>query len=134
MGKTVLLIDDDQDDLDIMKQALEALDNSLLCLSFVYPDEALRILQTNELVVQPDYIFIDINMPGITGDKCLKILRSDRQFDHIVITLYSTSMPGPVAETLQAAGANFVFEKPVRMKEYVTILKNIIKDGKTMMT
>ncbi|HYC86787.1 MAG TPA: response regulator [Chryseosolibacter sp.] len=126
MGKTVVLIDDDQEDLDIMKRAIEAVDPSLACLSFVYPAEALRLLQSKELVVQPDFVFIDINMPVITGDKCLKALRKDKDFDDIIITLYSTSMPETVAEALKAAGANYVFEKPVRLRGYVEILTNIM--------
>ena len=126
MAKTVIVIDDDQDDLDIMKQALKNLDDSLLCLSFIYPEEALRVLLSNELVVLPDYIFIDINMPRITGDKCLKMIRSKKELDRIVVTLYSTSMPDAVAEVLKSSGADFVFEKPVRLKAYSDILRNII--------
>lgn len=126
MAKTVVLIDDDQEDLDIMKHAIREVDVSLLCLSFLYPEEALRVLIRGQLVVLPDYIFIDINMPGISGDKCLKALRQEKEFDDIVITLYSTSMPEPVADALKTAGANFVFEKPVRLKTYVDILKSII--------
>ena len=64
MAKTVLIIDDDQDDLDIMKQAIQSIDPDLFCLSFIYPEEALKIILGDEFVVTPDYIFIDINMPG----------------------------------------------------------------------
>lgn len=126
MAKTVVVIDDDQDDLELMKIALTNVDSSLLCVSFVYPEEALRMLFDKELVVLPDHIFIDINMPGITGDKCLKMLRTRREFDHIKITLYSTSMPDAVAEVLRKEGADHVFEKPVRLKGYSEILQTII--------
>lgn len=126
MAKTIIIIDDDPDDLDIMKHAINSIDTSLLCISFIYPEEALRVLLSKELVVQPDYIFIDINMPRLTGDKCLKTLRDHIEFNHIKIILYSTSMPETVAEALKLAGANFVFEKPVRIKTYTDILKNII--------
>ena len=128
MAKTVIIIDDDQDDLDIMKQAIKSVDPDLLCISFIYAEEALRLLLSKELVVLPDFIFIDINMPGITGDKCLKALRSRVEFDEIAIALYSTSMPETVAEALKTAGADFVFEKPVRLKTYSEILKKILTD------
>lgn len=131
MARTVILIDDDQEDLDLMKQAIQTVDSSLLCLSFVYPEEALRVLKGQELVIIPDYVFIDINMPGITGDKCLRALRKQKEFDKIIITLYSTSMPDTVAEALKTAGANFVFEKPVRLMRYIDILKEIIVYEKT---
>jgi CheY-like chemotaxis protein len=126
MERTVILIDDDQEDLDIMKEAIEVVDSTLRCMSFVYPQEALRVLLSNELAVPPDFVFIDINMPGMTGDKCLKALRNQKEFNDVVITLYSTSMPETVAEALKSAGANFVFEKPVRLKTYTEILKSIM--------
>ena len=56
MPKTVVIIDDDSDDLEIMKEALSHVDSSLLCISFVYPDEAIRLL-ARELILLPDYIF-----------------------------------------------------------------------------
>ncbi|MGC1243682.1 MAG: response regulator [Chryseosolibacter sp.] len=130
MPKTVVIIDDDQDDLDIMKQAIISVDPAFLCVSFIYPEEALRVLLSKEFVVMPDFIFIDINMPGITGDKCLVALRNHREFDDIAISLYSTSMPEAVAEALKSAGADFVFEKPVRLKAYADILSDILVNGK----
>jgi CheY-like chemotaxis protein len=126
MPKTVIIIDDDPDDLDIMKQTIAGVDSSLLCISFIYPEEALRMLLSKELVVLPDFIFIDINMPVLSGDKCLKVLRSRTEFNDIKITLYSTSMPSPVAEALKSEGANYVFEKPVRLKAYSEIIAGIL--------
>lgn len=49
MARTVILIDDDQEDLDLMKQAIHTVDSSLLCLSFIYPEEALRVLMVKSL-------------------------------------------------------------------------------------
>lgn len=124
MTKTIVLIDDDQDDLDLLIFALRDVDPSLVCVGFVYPEEALRVLLAKEVL--PDYIFIDINMPGISGDKCLKTLRSHPEFDGIKIILCSTSMPESIAESLRQAGANHTFEKPVRLRTYSEILKTII--------
>jgi CheY-like chemotaxis protein len=106
----------------------------LLCLSFIYPEEAIRVLLSKELAVLPAFIFIDINMPGVSGDKCLKALRSHKEFDQVVITLYSTSMPDTVAEALKTAGANFVFEKPVRIKMYSDIIRNIMTHSRLAIT
>jgi CheY-like chemotaxis protein len=74
MSKTAILIDDDQDDLDFMKDALENIDRSLHCLMFTNPNEAIRVI-SDELLVRPDFVFTDINMPGMTGDKCVSELR-----------------------------------------------------------
>ncbi|MBC7849867.1 MAG: response regulator [Chitinophagaceae bacterium] len=126
MSKTIILIDDDSDDLYIMKTAIAAVDSAALCLSFIYPDEALRVLLSQELVFRPNYVFIDINMPVTTGDKCLRELRANRDFDDVFIAMYSTSMPEPVAETLLNFGANYTFEKPAHMSAYSKIINEIL--------
>jgi CheY-like chemotaxis protein len=125
MPKTVVIIDDDSDDLEIMKEALTQVDSSLLCISFVYPDEAIRLL-SKELILLPDFIFIDINIPRISGHECLRQLRSIREFDSIPIIMYSTSMPTVVAQSLRLKGANFTFQKPFEFADYVTVLERII--------
>src|ERR1044071_7839124 len=126
MARTIILIDDDPDDLDIIKQSIASVDPSLVCISFIYPDEALRVLLSRELVVIPDLIFIDINMPGLTGDKCLKALRNDILFKNTFIVMYSTSMPDTVSEALKQLGANYTFEKPVRLASYASLITDIL--------
>jgi CheY-like chemotaxis protein len=123
---SVAIIDDDQDDLEIMEQVINGLDIKIQCILYMYPQEAVdNLLRASEIQL-PGYIFIDINMPGLTGDKCLQILRADSAFDDVQIIMYSTSMPGKTAQHLRAAGANFVFEKPVRIKDYTDILSTIL--------
>src|SRR5688572_11331201 len=108
MTKTVVLIDDDQDDLDILKDVIAGIDPTILCLCFVYPAEAIRVI-SSELHHKPDFVFTDINMPGMTGDRCVQELRNQRAFDKTVITVLSTSMPQHKAEQLKSLGANHTF-------------------------
>ena len=68
MIKTVLLIDDDLDDLELMKEAISEIDKSIVTISFQNLEEAL-IAVTEHLLVRPDYIFIDVNMPLLSCDK-----------------------------------------------------------------
>ena len=125
MAKTVVLIDDDEDDLDILKDVIDGIDPTIHCLCFLYPDEAIRII-SNELTQKPDFVFTDINMPGMSGDRCVKELRSQRAFDQTVITVLSTSMPHHIAEQLKGLGANHTFQKPVHVDRYKSILKTIL--------
>lgn len=126
MSKTIVIVDDDQDDLDLMKQAVKEIDPALFCISFIYPEEALRVI-SRQLSEIPDYVFIDINMPGMTGDKLLKEIRKQKTLDNVIVTLYSTSMPAEVAEALISLGANHTFEKPVRLKSYIEIIADILR-------
>ena len=125
MAKSVILIDDDQDDLDIMKETIKEIDESILCLSFIYPDEALRVV-SNELIFIPNFIFIDINMPVVTGDKLLKEFRRLSILEKSIITMFSTSMPPSVSQALHEIGANHTFQKPSKVADYQVILSKIL--------
>lgn len=70
-GIAVVLIDDGHDDLEIVKEVILSVQPNSYCISFTCPIEAIKVV-SEELVVVPDYFFIDINMPGMTGDKCLR--------------------------------------------------------------
>jgi CheY-like chemotaxis protein len=125
MPKTIILIDDDQDDIDMLKEAIKEVDESAICISFTNPAEAVDLLQTNYF--KPDYIFIDINMPRMTGDECLKQIRNNSELNHVEIAILSTTMPQNLSKTLSESGANFTFPKPLDFKEYFNILKNIFE-------
>lgn len=74
MTKIVLVVDDDQDDTEIMTEAIHFIRPSFSCLSFIYPEDALiHIADTKSST--PDYIFLDMQMPRQTGDKNLMALR-----------------------------------------------------------
>jgi CheY-like chemotaxis protein len=123
--KTIFLIDDDPEDLQFMRDAMNRVDSTILMVSFLYPEEAIKLL-TNELIILPDHIFIDMNMPKITGEDCLRHLRTNSKFLEIPITIYSTSMPKEVSDRLLKKGANYTFVKPNTENEYTVVLENII--------
>ena len=125
MSKTAILIDDDRDDLELLEEAIKQVDDSVKCISYLFCDDALRkIINDHSLV--PNYIFIDMNMPRLNGNQCLKQLRGDPKLKNVPITMLSTSMPAPVAEVLKENGASFTFEKPVNFEDYEPILKRIL--------
>ena len=126
MAKTVILIDDDQDDLDILKEALSSIDPSLRYISFIYPLEAIRVI-TNELIMIPDYIITDINMPGMTGDQLVKEFRQHEEFNKTVIAVFSTAMSEDLANRLKSLGANFTLKKPNSIDAFKPLLEPIFE-------
>lgn len=125
MSKTVVLIDDDPDDLDMMKETLEKVQPTTHCISFLYPDEAIRVI-TDELVVLPDIIIIDMNMPRKTGYECLVDLRRHEEFSDIPIIIYSTSISPELRNTLLKAGATHVFQKPVKYDGWIQVVQKVM--------
>jgi CheY-like chemotaxis protein len=124
MSRTVILIDDDQDDLDVLIERIALVDATLRCISFRHPLEALRAM-LQDLILLPDFIFTDINMPELRGDHLVSELRKNEEFDHTVITVLSTSIAPKNAELLRKLGANYVFEKPTHLKQYDAIFQQI---------
>jgi CheY-like chemotaxis protein len=125
MAKSVIVIDDDQDDIDLLTEAINQFDKSLACISFNSPEKALLFL-SGELILMPDYIFIDINMPGITGDKVLNEVRKNSDFDRVIVAMISTTMSKNVSESLKKLGANFTFQKPDKFEVFHSILRKIL--------
>lgn len=124
MAKTVIIIDDDPDDIEIIREAINECDPTFVCIAFSNPSEAMRIV-LDDLIILPDYIFIDINMPGINGPACLKEFRKWHTLDKVVITMISTSMPDNVAINLKQLGANFTFQKPTKYEDFHQILSKV---------
>jgi len=124
MTKITVLVDDDQDDLDVLKERIAALDSEIQCFSFRHPLEAIRAL-SEELLLIPDFVFTDINMPALRGDNLIKELRKNRDFDNTVITVMSTSMPVKTVTLMKEIGADYAFEKPTQLASYDIILKEI---------
>ena len=126
MAKTIILIDDDPDDLFLLKESIGKIDPTLLCISFIYAEEAVELL-SRELLVLPEYIFIDINMPKKTGTECLVDLRKNGELKNVPIIMCSTSMPETVSRNLLSLGANFTFQKPFTVNEYLITLRKILR-------
>lgn len=126
------MIDDDQDDLEILKETIAGIDPLLNCLGFIYPLQAMKALR-EEFVLVPDFIFTDINMPGMTGIELVQKLREQKEFNDTIITVLSTSLAPDVQATLKKIGVNHSFQKPAQVGAYHTIVTNILgfKGGPT---
>ena len=124
MSKTVVIIDDDLDDLETISYVFKMSDPNICCISFNSPVEAIKKLSKEDSVV-PDYVLIDINMPVMSGPECLLELRRLKRFDDVLIVMLSTSMPEAVAGSLAKIGASFTFQKPFDVNGYYQILKDL---------
>jgi CheY-like chemotaxis protein len=121
-----IVVDDDKDDLELIKDIYEELKVSQYVKTYTSADDLLEYLngasKTNSL---PSLIVLDYNMPKISGIDLLQILRSDQRFQSIPIVFYSTTMTVEIEESLLAAGAAYCHQKPVTIQGVRELMKEI---------
>ena len=69
MKKTIMIVDDDPDDVQLFCEAVAEIDPLYNCLVAYNGEEALKLLQNTNTT--PDFIFLDLNMPRMNGKQCL---------------------------------------------------------------
>ncbi len=75
---------------------------------------------------QPEVILLDINLPGISGIKALKILREDPLTRHIpVIAISANAMPHDVNRGLEAGFFRYL-TKPIKVGEFMEALDDAL--------
>lgn len=120
----ILLIDDDIEDQEIFNSALSILSDSIECVCFVNAKEALLKLDANEL--SPDVIFLDLNMPLMSGQEFLMRIKNIDHLKEIPVIIFSTSSNLSTIATTKELGAIDFITKPNRFDALIEILKPII--------
>lgn len=119
-----LLIDDDEDDRELFQIALKEVENDVQYMDATGGLEALQMLRTNETL--PDFIFLDLNMPRMSGRECLIEIKNDPRLSSIPVIIFSTSNdPRDVEETKQMGAIEFI-TKPEKTSKLTRLLSDFI--------
>jgi signal transduction histidine kinase/AmiR/NasT family two-component response regulator len=79
----------------------------------------------------PDVILMDINLPGISGIKALRILADDPATMHIpVVALSANAMPRDIQKGLEAGFFRYL-TKPIKVNEFMDTLDMTLKFAET---
>jgi CheY-like chemotaxis protein len=119
--KNILQIDDDFDDCEFFQEALEAVSNAVY-MAVHNPVEALQKLTSKE--IEPDIIFLDINMPIMTGLELLAEIKKRDIIKNIPVILFSTAPVTPKLAKL--LGAKDYLSKPNNFNDLKNALRNLI--------
>lgn len=122
----ILMADDDRDDFDILKEAVQRTGEPLK-VSY-----AANWLELWRFIIKtvPDILFLDINMPVKNGLECLQLLRQDRKYDEIPIIIYSTSVSQTDIDRAYEHGANYFIVKPNAIDDIANMVKKICSMSK----
>jgi CheY-like chemotaxis protein len=90
--KTVLLIDDDKEDLEMLQDALKTIDINHKILEAHDGIQGLaKLKELNEQNILPCLIVLDINMPKLDGKQTFVTIKNNSQLSKIPIVIFSTS-------------------------------------------
>ena len=120
------VIDDDIDDRELFKEALQEIDPDIVCVTAQNGEEALTMLRNNHFDVHPDFIFLDLNMPRLNGQQCLQEIKKMPGYSAIPVIIYSTSSAKKDKEESARLGATKFFTKPSSFDEIRNQLNALI--------
>ncbi len=124
---TILLIDDDEDDRKLFASSVKEVDESIECITIGDCLEALKHLR-DETNIVPDYIFLDLRMPGYSGRKCMEEISREPRLRHIPVIIYTTSTDVTDADELKALGAVHFISKPTNPTEIYYMISQVINE------
>ena len=107
----ILLADDDTDDCNFFKKALEELSLSTQLTTVHDGEELMNYLSENSEHL-PNVIFLDINMPRKNGLECLSEIKQNEKLKDIPVVMFSTSNSWDKINKLFKTGANVYIHKP----------------------
>ena len=121
---TILLVDDDEDDLEIFQEAAALVVPGIECLTAKDGGRGLAVLETAQVL--PSYIFLDVNMPKMDGLEFLKFVKENPKFKDIPVVIYSTSKHKSEFGQFFKLGAVHFITKPSEFNLLVTYLRSVL--------
>ena len=106
----IFLIDDDEDDQLLFKQAIESINPMLQYDTAINGKIALDKLKSSTSL--PDIIFLDLNMPVMNGLEFLIQIKKEDALSQIPVGIFTTSDVLRDRELTKEFGAQFFLTKP----------------------
>ncbi|MBO7496465.1 MAG: response regulator [Salinivirgaceae bacterium] len=117
---TVLLIDDSATNNLLLQVAFEQ--NGFAVEVAYSGKEALKILSKKHI----DAVLLDLMMPGMSGFDVLESIRGNKNTEKLPVIIVSADNEEADAEKALSMGADFFFEKPLKLSEIVEKVRSYI--------
>ncbi len=119
--KDILLAEDDLDDVDIFKWAM---DKTKIPHTIRHAEngEVLFVLLKQKI---PYILFLDIEMPCKDGLSCILEIRKNREYDNLPVIIYTSYSSDKYVEETYRSGANLYINKMGSMEHIIDNLKKV---------
>lgn len=114
--KHVLLADDDLDDCEFFSDVFKT----------KFPDVKLTVSNDGKVLMnllegppnpEADLIFLDLNMPVLSGPQCLEKIRTSLELNQHIVVIFSTSSSPSDIQKMYSLGANYFITKPAQYND-----------------
>jgi len=129
--KSILLVEDNPDDLELAMRALRkggygegivVARDGVEALEYVFGTGAFAGRDTT---VQPTVILLDLKLPRLGGHEVLERLRKDRRTQLIPVVVLTSSDERDDIRGAYARGANSYLRKPVEFSQFTSMLAEV---------
>lgn len=121
-GLTVLVVDDDEDDLETLVSALESLGCHAVAAHTA--EESMGLIPKT----RPQLILSDIRLPGMSGTEMFRRIRKDETIPSIPM-MAVTAFPESLESTFNAGALAYIL-KPVQIDALAERMEAILDRGK----
>lgn len=123
--KFIALAEDDCDDQLLFAEALKQICKQSILHAVSTGMELMELLNTPRTSL-PDVIVLDVNMPGMNGIECLKIIRRTDSLAQLPVVVMSTSGSAETVHDAFLHGANSYAVKPGKFSELKAVIEEIV--------
>ena len=115
----ILLIDDDEDEHLFFQWSVEKLQPGVELTCVFSGSHAFELLPK----IIPDFIFVDINLPGDDGFECLNAIRKLHQLQDVPVYMYSTEINETSLQKAGMMGATGCLKKSRNHEELASTIR-----------
>jgi DNA-binding response OmpR family regulator len=119
--RSILIIDDDKDDYDLVVEAMQEIDPEIAVSYISSCDEVVKYRRRSF-----DLVLLDINMPSKDGFYWLRCIRDHGYIDLPVIMFTNSLSPKHIARAYEE-GANLYVSKPDSFPRLVKSLNEVLR-------
>jgi len=125
MTQTLLIIDDNPDDIEITKMSLARINREIKVTAAPRGEAALEFLRGEKIL--PALILLDLKMPGMSGFDTLRKIRADERLKHIPVIIVTSSSLEADEKMSYEAGADGFLHKAFDINLFGRELKSVLE-------
>jgi len=122
----ILYIEDNEDNLSLVKQLLELRPNVRL-MSTAYGNKGIQMADKSH----PDLILLDLNLPDMNGDEVVEILKKQPSTQDIPICILSADAQRSQITRLKSMGVADYLVKPLDIAQFLAVIDQLASSGKS---